>query len=193
MTDVNSEKRQSPTKIVIYNLISFVVFLIILGFLNISFDYFDNNMLLEIVNLLNSNILLIFTFSIIFTVGEVFGSFRFPSNLPSPIFNAIGSLFLLNFLFKIFNLVGNFSTIDTFEKLTKALPFLYPIIFLLVLFGGYVSILTGASQEVPPKKKTSKNEESHDRSWDDVGNEFKEMLYDVFHSARESLKGNKNN
>ncbi|HOC78547.1 MAG TPA: hypothetical protein PLP47_03955 [Methanofastidiosum sp.] len=193
MADVNPEKRQSPNRIVIYNLISFVVFLIILGFLNISFDYFDNNMLLEIVNLLNSNILLIFTFSIIFTVGEVFGSFRFPSNLPSPIFNAIGSLFLLNFLFKIFNLVGNFSTIDTFEKLTKALPFLYPIIFLLVLIGGYVSILTGASQEVPPKKKTSKNEESHDRSWDDVGNEFKEMLYDVFHSARESLKGNKNN
>ena len=62
MADVNPEKRQSPTKIVIYNLISFVVFLIILGFLNISFDYFDNNMLLEIVNLLNSNILLIFSF-----------------------------------------------------------------------------------------------------------------------------------
>ena len=191
MADVNPEKRQSPTKIVIYNLISFVVFLIILGFLNISFDYFDNKMLLEIVNLLNSNILLIFTFSIIFTVGEVFGSFRFPSNLPAPIFNAIGSLFLLNFLFKIFNLVGNFSTIDTFEKLTKALLFLYPIVFLLVIIGGYVSILTGASQEIPVKKKTSKNEESHDRSWDDVGNEFKEMLYDVFHSARESLKGNK--
>ena len=191
MADVNPEKRQSPNRIVIYNLISFVVFLIILGFLNISFDYFDNKMLLEILNLLNNNIWLIFTFSIIFTVGDVFGSFRFPSNLPAPIFNAIGSLFLLNFLFKIFNLVGNFSTIDTFEKLTKALPFLYPIIFLLVLIGGYVSILTGASQDVPPKKKKSKNEESHDRSWDDVGNEFKEMLYEVFHSARESLKGNK--
>jgi flagellar biosynthesis protein FlhB len=188
----NKEKSQSPARIVIHDLISFIMFLIILGFLNISLDFFDSNILAEVVKLLNNNIWLIFIFSIIFTIGEVFGSFRFPGNLPAPIFNAIGSIFLLNFLFKIFRLVGNLSEINTFDNLTKSFPFLYPITFLLVLLGGYISILSGSSWETPKKKKTSAKSTSKEKvSWDDVGNEFKEMLYEAFHSARESIKQNK--
>ncbi|KYC45702.1 MAG: hypothetical protein APG12_01055 [Candidatus Methanofastidiosum methylothiophilum] len=195
MSEQNSEKkerRQSPTRIVIYNFISFIVFLIILGFLNISLDFFDNNILSQVVRLLNNNIWLIFIFSVIFTIGEVFGSFKFPGNLPAPIFNAIGSIFLLNFLFKIFNLVGKLSDIDTFQSIGNVFPFLYPIIFLLVLLGGYISILSGASWEAPKKKTASrKTKPKEEISWDDVGNEFKDMLYDAFHSARESIKKNK--
>lgn len=194
MTEENSEKRekrQSPIRIVIHDIVSFIVFLIILGFLNISLDFFDSNILFEVVRLLNNNIWLIFVFSVIFTIGEVFGSFRFPGNLPAPIFNAIGSIFLLNFLFKIFRLVGNLSEINTFDNLSKSFPFLYPIIFLLVLLGGYISILSGASWESPKKKKTTTSTSKEEISWDDVGNEFKEMLYEAFHSARESIKQNK--
>jgi hypothetical protein len=194
MTEENSEKRErrkSPIRIVIHDLISFIVFLIILGFLNISLDFFDSNILSEVVKLLNNNIWLIFIFSVIFTIGEVFGSFRFPGNLPAPIFNAIGSIFLLNFLFKIFLLVGNLSEINTFDNLTKIFPFLYPIIFLLVLLGGYISILSSVSCGCPKKNKTTKSTPKEEISWDDVGNEFKEMLYEAFHSARESIKNNK--
>ena len=194
MTEENSEKRekrQSPIRIVIHDIVSFIVFLIILGFLNISLDFFDSNILFEVVRLLNNNIWLIFVFSVIFTIEEVFGSFRFPGNLPAPIFNAIGSIFLLNFLFKIFRLVGNLSEINTFDNLAKSFPFLYPIIFLLVLLGGYISILSGASWESPKKKKTTTSTSKEEISWDDVGNEFKEMLYEAFHSARESIKQNK--
>ena len=191
-SEKNKEKGHSPARIVIHDLISFIVFLIILGFLNISLDFFDSNILAEVVRLLNNNIWLIFIFSVIFTIGEVFGSFRFPGNLPAPIFNAIGSIFLLNFLFKIFRLVGNLSEINTFDNLTKTFPFLYPIIFLLVLLGGYISILSGASWGSPKKKKTSTKSTSKEKiSWDDVGEEFKELLYEAFHSARESIKQNK--
>ena len=194
MAEENSEKRkerrQSPMRVVIHDLISFIVFLIILGFLNISLDFFDSNILSEVVRLLNNNIWLIFIFSIIFTIGEVFGSFKFPGNLPAPIFNAIGSIFLLNFLFKIFTLVGKLSNMDTFETLFKAFPFLYPIVFLLVLLGGYISILSGSSWEAP-KRNTSSRKTKEETTWDDVGNEFKEMLYEAFHSARESIKQNK--
>jgi len=177
-------------RIVLYDLISFLVFLIILGILNASLDYFDNNILNEVVRLLNNNIWLILVFSIIFTIGEVFGALRFPSNLPAPIFNAIGSIFLLNFLFKIFGLVGKLSEIDTFDAVSNVFPLLYPIIFLLVLLGGYISIFANISWD-HPKKKISPPKNKEERSWDDVGNEFKEMLYDAFHSARESLKQNK--
>ena len=190
MEEERKERGRSPARIVIYNLISFVVFLVILGFLNISRDVFDNNIIFEVVRLLNNNIWLIFVFSIIFTIGEVFGSFRFPGNLPAPIFNAIGSIFLINFLFKIFNLVGKLSDVDTFQSLTKIFPLLYPIVFLLVLLGGYISILSGASWS-KPKKETSSKKTKEETTWDDVGNEFKEMLYDAFHSARESIKQNK--
>jgi len=186
----NKERVQSPTRIIIHDIVSFIVFLIILGFLNISLDFFDSNILSEVVRLLNNNIWLIFIFSIIFTIGELFGSFRFPSNLPAPIFNAIGSIFLLNFLFKIFNLVGKLSEVDTFQSLTKIFPLLYPIVFLLVLLGGYISILSGESWS-KPKKKTSSKKTKEETTWDDVGNEFKEMLYEAFHSARESIKQNK--
>jgi len=184
------QKKTIPNKNRDLYLVSFVVFLIILGFLNISLDVFDNNILFEVVRLLNNNIWLIFIFSIIFTIGEVFGSFKFPGNLPAPIFNAIGSIFLLNFLFKIFRLVGNLSEINTFDNLTITFSFLYPIIFLLVLLGGYISILSGSSWEIP-KKKASSKKTKEEMTWDDVGNEFKEMLYEAFHSARESIKQNK--
>ncbi len=190
MPEENPEKKQSPMRIVLYDLVSFLVFLIILGILNASLDYFDNNILNEVVRLLNNNIWLILVFSIIFTIGEVFGALRFPSNLPAPIFNAIGSIFLLNFLFKIFGLVGKLSEIDTFDAISNVFPLLYPIIFLLVLLGGYISIFTNISWD-RPKKKTSTPKTKEERSWDDVGNEFKEMLYDAFHSARESIKQNK--
>lgn len=190
MSEENPEKKQSPMRIVIYDLVSFLVFLIILGILNASLDYFGNNILNEVVRLLNNNIWLILVFSIIFTIGEVFGALRFPSNLPAPIFNAIGSIFLLNFLFKIFALVGTLSEIDTFNAISNVFPLLYPIIFLLVLLGGYISIFTNISWD-HPKKKTSAPKTKEERSWDDVGNEFKEMLYEAFHSARESIKQNK--
>ena len=189
-SEENPEKKQSPMRIVLYDLVSFLVFLIILGILNASLDYFDNNILNEVVRLLNNNIWLILVFSIIFTIGEVFGALRFPSNLPAPIFNAIGSIFLLNFLFKIFALVGTLSEIDTFNAISNVFPLLYPIIFLLVLLGGYISIFTNISWD-HPKKKTSTPKTKEERSWDDVGNEFKEMLYEAFHSARESIKQNK--
>ena len=126
-------------------MISFVVFLIILGFLNLSRDFFNNNIIFEVVKLLNNNIWLIFVLSVIFTIGEVFSSFKFPSNLPAPIFNAIGSIFLLNFLFKIFVKVGELTDVGTFESLSRLFPVLYPIVFLLVLLGGYISIFSRAT------------------------------------------------
>lgn len=58
----NKERRQSPIRIVLHNFISFIVFLIILGFLNMFIDYFDSNILFEVVRLLNNNIRLIFVF-----------------------------------------------------------------------------------------------------------------------------------
>lgn len=191
MTDEKLERKkgQSPIKIVIYSLMSFLIFLIVLGFLNFSLTLYDSDILFQVVRLLNSNIWLIFVFSVIFTIAEVFGSFRFPSNLPAPIFNAVGSLFLLDFIFKIFGLVGRISDIDTFDAISKTFPFLYPIVFLIVLLGGYISILSGTPWETPKKKESS--DAGDERTWEDVGNEFKELLFEAFSSARDSLKQNK--
>lgn len=188
--DKNGNK-QSPTKIVITNLIQLIVFLIALGLLNFFVNYFDNKIFYEIVKLLNNSIWLILVFSIIFTIAEVFGSFSFPLNMPAPIFNAIGSIFLLNFLFKIFVKVGQLTDIDTFLSISKLFSVLYPIVFLLVLIGGYISIFARAIEENINKKSRASKKKSNERTWDDVGNEFREMLYEVFHSAREAIKNNK--
>ncbi|NMC58375.1 MAG: hypothetical protein GYA51_03165 [Candidatus Methanofastidiosa archaeon] len=186
-----NEHRQSPTKIVLTNLVQFVVFLIVLGILNLFVDYFDSKTFYEILRLLNNNLWLILIFSIIFTIGEVFGSFSFPSNIPAPIFNAIGSIFLLNFLFKIFIKVGELTDVEAFYSISRVFPMLYPIVFLLVLFGGYITIFARAADETIKAKTKTSGRKSQERTWDDVGNEFREMLYETFHSARESIKQNK--
>jgi hypothetical protein len=67
---------------------------------------------------------------------------------------------------------------------------LYFLVFLIVLIGGYFKIFgdllthsrdverKGEADQVPPDVKT----------WDAIGNEFRQLIYDLFHRMREEIR-----
>ena len=71
--------------------------------------------------------------------SELFSVFRFPFNLPSPIFNAIGGVLLVEFLFSVFFMIdsaapGAFSPIRPFQYIIQAL------VMIIVIVIGYLGI-----------------------------------------------------
>ena len=107
-------------------------------------------------------ILLIVLFSIILLFGELFSVVVFPFNLPSPIFNSIGAVFLVKFLLDLFTFM------DRTIKLNINFPYeiIFGIIgfwvFMIVLIVGYIKIFSRNSKRNNKKRykrerKSSKN------------------------------------
>jgi hypothetical protein len=140
--------------------IGFVVFLILLGVTNLMIPYIQNDTFTSVVLFLDSNIKVIVIFTILLMIGELFAVLIFPFNLPAPLFSAIGSVFLVEFIFELIIFIN---------KLTKTpmdIPFnlLYiivsAIVFIVILIAGYVKIFTDLvgpkiKQIKQPRKKAS--------------------------------------
>lgn len=95
---MKDHKNRSPWCVVVSGLTGIIVFpglLVILGYLA---SYFRNAFLLGIVSLLVDNLSLIITMGILLMVADVFSLFRYPFNLPGPLFSGqLGSLFRSQF------------------------------------------------------------------------------------------------
>jgi len=136
---------KSVAAVLFSRLIGFILFLIIIALLNFLVPYIANITFTAVVNFLNQNIWIMILFSILIACGELFSVLTLPFNLPYPLFNAIGSLFLIKFLFNILIFVNNQLirvnvpsigiTLDTLFIIIAA------IVFLIVLVTGYVKIL----------------------------------------------------
>lgn len=139
-------------------LIGLLIFLFLLGLANML--KIDNSSYLQTVQFLNKSLGIIILFSIFFYLGELFSIFEFPINLPSPVLNALGGVFLATFLFRIFYIVGDIVSQDFFAIFRVFEPLLYLIIFFIVIIAGYVSIFRGLSKKKEkggkPKKRRKK-------------------------------------
>jgi hypothetical protein len=146
-------------------------------------------------------IVLVVTFSILFLVGEVFLALDFPLSLPGPFFNALGSVFLVSFLFQLLYLVDRIGGITIFSLFRPLEPLLYFLVFLIVLIVQYVHLFSRGERyerENPeyarrpatgPSQEGSSHPSPNDQiSWDEVGAEFRNLMYDFFHALRESLR-----
>jgi hypothetical protein len=126
--------------------------------------------------------------SLIFMFGEIFFALPFPINLPGPLFNAVASIFLVVFIGRIFKLTELFTNIDFIEIFSIFSFIIYPVVFFAVFFGGYVSIFaalfTGNSHH---EKKQKTINVKRVRSWGDVGEEFKNALFDFFSMLRRAF------
>lgn len=178
-------KRKNIFKIILERLLGFVMFFVMLLVINILTIYIPNPLFLQIVQFINSNIILIIGFSIIFFLGEVLHNLIFPFNLPAPIVNVIGAMYLLNFIYSGFTLVD----LSIFE-LFRSLSFLiYPVVFLSVLVGGYIAIFVRLCSIPKSKPKTKKQKKSP--TWDDVEQEIRGFFYDIFSEMRNAVKPKK--
>jgi hypothetical protein len=152
--------------------------------------------------ILFSNFWLILFILIILFIADIFSTFKFPLNLPAPIIRAFGSAFCIAFILIVFQWVDNTygTTVSQFFWLIPSL--IVPLVFLIVLVTGYYVIFRQLSEQ-----STTESEDGSDtilvngeryvsadqpisdaRSWEEIGTEFRVMLYDIFHRIREDIR-----
>jgi hypothetical protein len=179
-----------------------ICFLIVVVLANILIFYVPNPVYQSGVTFLNTNFWLFILIAIIFLAADLFGAFPFPLNLPAPIIRAFGSVFCIAFILLFFQWFDTIygTTLYQFFWLTSFI--LVPIVFLIVLASGYYKIMRNLwlkpkldqeleSETVIFQEKISgqvSQNPSDTKSWEEVGLEFRMMLFDIFHRFRDDIR-----
>ena len=180
-------------------MIGILTFLIVIVLANILKSIYPG--CAPVVEFLNANFWLLLLIGTILFIAEIFTAFPFPLDLPAPIIRAFGSVFIITFLLAVVRWLVVSAEINNLFQILSIL--VAPIVFLLVLATGYYEILrrlfrTGLTNGAPsatpdptigtPRAATNEN---CVRSWDDVGVEFRMMVYDILHRFREGIRGDR--
>jgi len=182
-------------------MIGIISLLIAIVLANILKYYISNPIYNSGVAFINENFWLLMLIVIILFVGAIFGAFPFPFNLPAPIIRAFGSVFCIMFLLRIFQWVDT-TTSTTLYPMFWFLSFIIvPLVFLIVLASGYVEIMrklwwqprVGVDGQVILENRINEPEPSgipvtDAKSWEEIGIEFRLMLYDIIHRFRQEIK-----
>jgi hypothetical protein len=146
---------------ILTRVIGFVIFLVLIGILNLLTYYIQNSTLSAIVTFLNNNLLLIIVFTIIFIIAEIFYYLWFPLSLPAPLLSAFASVLLVSFIFNLFKfimtLVGVVIVIP-YENLIYWI--IVVIVFIVVVIVGYIRIITHAARK---RERSHREHESSER------------------------------
>lgn len=139
------QKKESIAGILVSRIGGFIVFLILLGVLNLlAGAYVQAPVFVQIVAFLNANLGLLLLITALFLIGDLFGALLFPLNLPGPVFGAAGAVFLVMFLFRLFVLVGEITGVEVFALFERAFAVpVYVIVFIIALIGGYLALFAG--------------------------------------------------
>jgi hypothetical protein len=178
----------SATEALISGLIGIIFFLIMLIIFSYIADHISSPLFSGFVDLLYANAALIIIFSVLFIFGDVFATFVFPFNLPFPLFNAIASVLLVSFIMSIMGFIDSLYALGIGQSLQLVKLILYPLTFVIVLIAGYISIFYKKPDTcMPPPDPTDDGIQSERPSWDEIGGEFRQMVYDFFHRIRDEL------
>ena len=178
--------------IVLLRLFGLVFFLILLYIANHLAFFTENPLNYQIIQFLNNNIWLIIVMSIIFLFGEVFNALIFPFNLPAPLFNASASVLLVTFLYRIFALIDILLDEQIFVIFNRLAFLVYPLVFVIVLIGGYIAILVKLSRTDECGSGPENKEKTGEKlTWEDVGEEFRQAIFDLLTLMRQSINKKK--
>lgn len=151
-------------------------------------DYISSPLFSGFVDLLYANAALIIIFSVLFMFGDIFATFVFPFNVPFPLFNAIASVLLVSFIMSIMGFIDSFYTLGIGPSLQIVKLILYPLTFVIVLIAGYLSIFYRKPEPCPPSPGETDTGAAAERpSWEEIGGEFRQMVFDFFHRIRDEL------
>ncbi len=194
-------RKQPLGWVFVSRMMGIISFLIAVVLANILTYYVSNKVFLSGVLFLNENFWLLILIGIIFFVSDIFGAFPFPLNLPFPIIRAIGSVFCIAFFLKLFQWVDAVASTTLYPMFWYISFIIIPLVFLIVLAGGYYEIMrqlwlqsgTGRStdaQVVHENREVAPPDQpvSDAKSWEDIGVEFRMMLYDLLHRFRQEIK-----
>jgi hypothetical protein len=151
--------------------------------------------------ILFANFWLLLLITIVLFIADIFGAFPFPLNLPAPIIRAFGSVFCIAFVLSVFQWVDSISG-TTFYQFFWVLAFLIvPLVFLIVLASGYFEIMRKLwwQPRIDGRSDGQVVHESSDygpaempvtdaKSWEEIGAEFRMMLFDIIHRFRQEIK-----
>ncbi|MFH1211223.1 MAG: hypothetical protein V1645_04905 [archaeon] len=128
---------------ILSRLLGLIIFLVMILAVNILNNYIQNTVLDEVVKFLNKELLTIILISVFFVIAEIFTALDFPFDLPTPLFNGIASIFLVSFLLDVFVFVIRIITGENLAGAARLASFvLYPLVFIIVIIVGYVSIFS---------------------------------------------------
>lgn len=184
---------RSPLRALISGLIGIIIFLLLLVLFRFIADHTSWSLFSGFIDLLYASAPLIIFFSVMFMIGDVFAAFEFPFNLPFPIFSAVGSVLLVSFIIQIIGFIDTFYGIGISPALDLVKLILYPLTIIVVLAAGYLSIAgqfrKGQPEEsVPSPGPCRAGSSPASPTWEEVGDEFRQMFYDLFRRIRDEIK-----
>jgi hypothetical protein len=181
-------------------MIGIICFLIFVVLANILTYYVASPVYHSGVNFINGNFWLLLLIMVIMLVADVFGAFPFPLNLPAPIIRAFGSVFCIAFILSVFQWVDQYFGTNLYQFFWVLAFLVVPLVFLIVLATGYFDIMrrlwwqpildadSGAKVvHMEPLEETG-GPVSDAKSWEEIGAEFRMMLYDIIHRFRQEIK-----
>ena len=182
-------RRRSIIWTVFSTFLGIFAFYVLLAALN-AFVPSGNGILRGLVTLLADNFPYFIVIALVLMTGEVFDRFSFPLNLPAPLFHALASVFLVLVIFNVFEFLDTITRAGIYRNLEILRILLSILIFLIVFTGGYFKIfgdllrvgrqreLQGEPADASPDAKT----------WNDIGNEFRQLVFDVLQRMREEIR-----
>jgi len=193
-------RNNSVSWVFVSRMIGIICFLIVVVLANILTYYVESPVYHSGVTFLNDNFWLLVLISIILLVADLFGAFPFPLNLPAPIIRAFGSVFCIAFVLSVFQWVDLSFRTTLYQFFWVPAFLVVPLVFLIVLTTGYFDIMrrlwwqpnlddeTGV--KVVHKDPIGKTElpVSNAKSWEEIGAEFRMMLFDFIHRFRQEIK-----
>lgn len=187
----------------ISRMIGIICFLMVMVLANILGHYVTNPVFLSGVTFLNINFWLLLLICIIVLIGDLFCALPFPLSLPGPIIKAIGSVIGIAFIIKVFQWIDSVAGTMIYPGFLPLSFLIIPLVFVIVLACGYYEILRKlwwTPAPVPEKDTLVVHEASSEalsgpeslppgpKSWDEIGNEFRLMLFEIIHRLREDLR-----
>ncbi len=181
-------------------MIGIICFLIVVVLANILTYYVANTVYHSGVNFINGNFWLLVLIAVILLVADLFGAFPFPLNLPAPIIRAFGSVFCIAFILRVFQWVDTVTAMNLYPAFWFVSFLVVPLVFIIVLATGYFDIMRRLWRQPNLDGDTNINvlqQESFEdseylmsgvKSWEEIGAEFRLMLYDIIHRFREEIK-----
>jgi len=180
-------------------MIGIICFLIFVVLANILTYYISNPIYRSGVVFLDENFWFLLLISFIQLAGDIFFAFPFPLNLPAPIIRAFGSVFIIAFLLLVFKWVDTVAVTSLYPMVWLMSFIIVPIVFIIVLVSGYFEIMRklcweqpqekeGECQVVHEVKSTLEVPVSDVKSWEDIGDEFRLMMYDIMHRFRHEVR-----
>jgi len=192
--------RRSLGWVFISRMMGIISFLIVVVLANILTFYISYPTYHAAVQFLNTNFWLLLIIGIILFVGDIFRAFPFPLDLPYPFIRATGSVFIIAFILRIFEWVDHLTANNLYHYVWLISFVIVPIVFIVVIISGYYEILQElwASSRFEPAAAPADGTDvpgaaspgittTGAKSWDEIGAEFRLMLYDIIHRFREEI------